>query len=98
MMSGRVARSSEASSPHLVVLDGEAQHDVFDVVELAGNVLRARSALLFEVGEELSVRIEHDGSVWEATARVRGHVGTGDARTTELELSDRSEPRLVVAD
>jgi len=35
------------------------------------------------------VRIEHDGSVWGATARVLGHVATQGDQVTELEISDR---------
>jgi hypothetical protein len=89
-MSGRPALSSEASSPRLLVLDGGAPHEVFDVLGVSGNVIRVRTAFLFEVGEELSVRIEQDGNVSDATARVRGHIGPEDARITELEISERS--------
>ena len=92
-MSSRPALHSDTSPPRVLVVDGEALHEVFDVVEMAGDVIRARSALLFEVGEELSVQIEHGGSVRHATARVRAHTGPEDARITELELSDRAAPR-----
>jgi hypothetical protein len=92
MMSGRPALSSEASSPRLLVLDGGEHHEVFEVLAMSGNLVRARSAFLFEVGEELSVRLEQDGTVSDATARVRGHIGPEDARITELEISDRSAP------
>jgi hypothetical protein len=93
-VSGRPALNSHASPRVLVMDDGKAEGaDVFDVIGEDGNVIRARSAFLFEVGEELSVRIEHAGSVSEATARVRGHVGPADAQVTELEISDRSAPR-----
>lgn len=76
-----------------MVVDGGAQHDVFDVQGLSGDVLRARTAFLFEVGEELGIRIEHGGSAADATARVRAHTGPPDARITELEISDRAAPR-----
>jgi hypothetical protein len=92
MMSGRPALSSEASPPRLLVLDGGAPHEVFDVLGGTGNLVRVRTAFLFEVGEELSVRIEQDGTVSDATARVRGHIGPEDARITELEISGRSTP------
>jgi hypothetical protein len=92
MMSGRPARSSEASSHRLVVLDGGAPHEVFDLLGASGNLVRVRTAFLFEVGEELTIRIEQDGSVRDAIARVRGHVGPEDAQITELELLDRSAP------
>jgi len=92
-VSGRPALHSDTSPPRVLVVDGDAQHEVFDVVELAGDVIRVRSALLFELGEELPVRIERGGSVRHATARVRAHTGPEDARITELELSDRAAPR-----
>ena len=62
---------------------------------IAGSVIQVRSAFLFEIGEELTVRIEQDGSVSDATARVRAHLGPDDSRITELEISDRSRPRQV---
>ena len=69
--------------------------DVFDVIAVVGDVVRARSPLLFEIGELLRVRVEHDGTVFDAVARVRAHLGQDDARITELDLVDRSEPRTV---
>ena len=95
-MSGRPALHSDASSPRLLVLEGAATPDAFDVFDVLGvssNIIRVRSAYLFEVGEELSVRLEVDGTVSEATARVRAHVGPDDAMITELEILDRSEPQ-----
>ncbi len=76
-----------ASAPRVLVRDGERTHDVFDVVSIADDVLRVRSPLLFEIGEELQIRIEQDGRTSDVTARVRAHVRTGDALVTELELS-----------
>jgi hypothetical protein len=74
----------------VLVIDGAAAHDVFEVVELVGDVARVRSPLWFEIGEELRVRVERDGVVAERTARIRAHVGPADARVTELELSSGS--------
>ena len=79
----------------LLLVDGGKLLDVFEVVELDGDVVRARSAYLFEIGEEMKVRIETDGQVREATARVRGHAG-GDDKITELVLSAQGEPRKMV--
>jgi len=76
----------------LLVDDGKL-HDVFDVLELNGAVVRARSAYLFEVGEQMKVRIEHDGTVREASATVRGHT----SGVTELELSEVGEARKMVS-
>ena len=81
----------------LAVLDEDKPYDLFDVLEIVGEVARVRSPFLFEIGEELAVRIEQDGSVSEATARVRAHVGPEDARITELEIERRSEPRPMVS-
>jgi hypothetical protein len=67
--------------------------DVFEVVGVSGDVVQVRSAFLFEVGEQLRLRIEHGGAVSDALARVRGHIGPDDGRITELEISERSEPR-----
>ncbi|HEX8115071.1 MAG TPA: hypothetical protein VF516_45395 [Kofleriaceae bacterium] len=92
-MSGRPAPSSEASPPRVLVVDGGGDHEVFEVVAAVGDVIRARSAFLFEIGEVLSVRIVHDGRVSDATARVRAHTGPDEARITELEISERSAPR-----
>jgi hypothetical protein len=94
-MSGRPARSSETSAPRLLVLDGGTSHEVFEVVAVSSTTIQVRSAFLFEVGEELSLRIEQDGATSEATGRVRGHLGPPDARVTELEISDRSEPQRL---
>jgi hypothetical protein len=88
------AAVTEASPPRLLVLDGGQPHEVFDVLALAEGIARVRSPYLFEVGEELAVRIEVDGRTSETTARVRAHVGPEEARITELELSapaDRSD-------
>ena len=93
MMSGRPALSSDASLPRLLVqAAGDELFDVFDVVAASGDILQVRSAFLFEVGEELDVRIERDGSVASAIARVRRHRGPDDARVTELEIAERSDP------
>ncbi len=92
-MSGRPALSGEASTVRLVVLDDGAAHDVFEVVAASATLIEVRSAFLFEIGEELAVRIEQGGRTSEATARVRSHGGPAEARITELEISDRSEPR-----
>ncbi len=81
------------------MVDDARLHDVFVVLGTidAQSVLRVRSAFLFEVGEELGVRIEQDGSVSDAVARVRAHTGPADDRTTELEIFERSEPRRMVS-
>jgi hypothetical protein len=105
-MSGRPALSSDSSLPtlsglpplpRLLVQDTATEEvfDVFEVVAASSDIMQVRSALLFEVGEELRVRIEHDGRIASAIARVRAHLGPDDARVTELEISDRTDPRTA---
>ncbi|MBX3154653.1 MAG: hypothetical protein KF773_01550 [Deltaproteobacteria bacterium] len=100
-MSSQAALSEAAAPRMLVVADGPGASgvsavDVFDVLggldgaaDGGPTVVRVRSAFLFEVGEELTVRIERDGTVTDAVARVRAHVGPADAPITELELGAR---------
>ena len=72
----------------VLLLDDGQLHDVFDVVEVTDTLVRARTPFLFEIGEELRLRIERDGGAAdEVAARVRGHVGGAD-RITELELAE----------
>ncbi len=77
----------------LLVEAGEPS-DIFDVVELTETTLLARSPFLFEIGEELKLRIERAGSISDATARIKNHRADG---VSELELLDQSEPRRVVS-
>jgi hypothetical protein len=88
---------SDASPPRVLVLDADRPHDVFDVLGVVGDVFRVRSPYLFEIGEELTLRVEHDGQVYDAVAVVRAYVGPDDARITELGITQRSEPRRMVS-
>ena len=74
----------------MLLVDAGQIHDVFDVVEVTDALLRVKTAFLFDIGEEMKVRIEQNGAVFEAMARVLGHSGTADDRITELELGDRT--------
>jgi hypothetical protein len=98
--------ASEASTPgppspsgptrgavRIIVIDEGQPHEVFDVLALADGIARVRSPFLFEVGEELAVRIEEGGQASEAIARVRAHVGPEEDRITELEVWDRPPDR-----
>jgi hypothetical protein len=76
--------SGSPASARVLLLDNEQAHDVFDVVEVNGRVIRARSAFLFEIGEELRLRVEDT----ERLARVRTHVADADGTITELELTE----------
>jgi hypothetical protein len=96
-MPAEPALHGEPSLPRVLVVDDGTPREVFDVLGIANNVARVRSAFLFEIGEELTIRIEQDGAVTEAIARVRAHIGPDEARVTELEISERSEPHNVVS-
>jgi hypothetical protein len=69
----------------LLLVDADRTLDVFDVVEITETSARVRTPFLFEIDEELVVRIEHNGVKRNARAYVRSHTGT-DAKITELEL------------
>jgi hypothetical protein len=73
----------------VLLLDADHPIDVFDVVEITKTLARVRTPYLFEVGEELVVRIERDGKLEDTRARVRGHTGSADDKVTELELESR---------
>lgn len=83
------------SPPRVLVLDEDRSHDVFDVLAIDADVVRVRSPFLFEIGEQLAIRIEQDGSTTDAVATVRAHVGPTDGRITELEISERGDPKRV---
>ena len=66
----------------VLLVQGSGDHDIFEVVEVTEAVARVRSPFLFEVGEELILKIDQK----ELVARVVGHSGPADAKITELEL------------
>lgn len=67
----------------MLLVDGDKPTDVFELIELGTTVVTVRSPFLFEIGEELKLRIEGDGEAREVAARVRAHLPSG---ATELEL------------
>jgi hypothetical protein len=77
-----------AALPRVIVVEDGERYDVLDVVDASDTLVRARSPFLFEIGEQLTLRIERDGDVRETRARVRAHVGSD--RITELELITES--------
>ncbi|HWO17804.1 MAG TPA: hypothetical protein VNO30_03485 [Kofleriaceae bacterium] len=83
--------SPPGGAVRILVLDEDQPHEVFDVLALADGIARVRSPFLFEVGEELEVRIEDGGQSSEMIARVRAHVGPEEERITELEIRDRPD-------
>ena len=83
-----------AEMSRVLLLDADTSHDVFELVELTDTVARVRSAFLYEIGEEMRLRLEPDGGkASEALARVRAHIGVGDTKVTELELIERTDAR-----
>ena len=88
--------AERVAAPRILVLADDRAHEVFDVLGLDGPIAQVRTPFLFEVGEELAVRIEDAGGVFEAQVRVRAHTGPAHARVTELEILERSERRNLV--
>ena len=88
-MSGQPATSG-TTEPRVLLVDADKTHDVFDVLEVTEARARVRSAFLFEIGEQLKLRLAHEGTVFETIARVRAHVGDGPDTVTELELGERT--------
>jgi hypothetical protein len=64
--------------PRVLLVDNGTPHDVFEVVAVEDGLVRARSPFLFEIGEQLVLRIDDK----DATVRVRAHVDG----VTELEI------------
>lgn len=81
--------ATSASTSRVLLVDAGQAVDIFELVEVGETVARVRTAYLFELGEELRLRVENGGATFETTARVRAHSGAGDDRITELELGDR---------
>jgi hypothetical protein len=67
----------------VLLVDDGSPRDVFELIELGDPIVQARSPFLFEVGEELKLRIERDGTSREVSVRVRSHRQDG---VTELEI------------
>jgi len=88
-MSGDPAASG-GSQARVQLVDGGHTHDVFELVELTDGLARVRTAYLFELGEELKLRIDEGAGAFEVPARVLAHVGPGDEKITELELGERT--------
>jgi hypothetical protein len=82
-MSGPLA-TSRATLPRVELVEGDGTRDVFEVISIDDAVICARSPFLFELGEELHLRIEDAGGSRDVTVRVRAH--TGDPKLTELEV------------
>jgi hypothetical protein len=83
-MSGQPAAKGDLS-PRVLLVEGGATLDVFELVELGEASARVRTPYLFEIGEELRLQVERDGKAIAMIARVRGHTDE-EAPITELEL------------
>ena len=64
-------------------MEAGSARDVFETVAVEDEVVRVRSAFLFEIGEQLELTIERDDKRTEVSARVRTHTRDGE---TELEV------------
>lgn len=71
-----VTGKAASADPRVVIVDGDRIADVFETLSV-GDTIVVRTAFLFEIGEELKLRV--DGR--DVTARVKKHTDG----TTELE-------------
>jgi hypothetical protein len=71
-------------SVRVLLLEAGSPRDVFDVVSVENQLVRVRTAFLFEIGEELRLSIDRDGKTTETLTRVRAHATDG---VTELEVT-----------
>ena len=71
-------------SVRVLLLEAGSTRDVFEVIAVEDQLVRVRTAFLFEIGEELKLSIERDGEATEAQARVLAHGADG---VTELEVT-----------
>ena len=85
-MSGEAAAIVARPGSRVEVLDGDRALDIFDVQSVDTDIIRVKTSLLFEIGEELSLRLADGDSTRDVFVRVRAHVGPSDARVTELEI------------
>jgi hypothetical protein len=83
VVTGTPASSDDQRVARIGLVNGEVSVDVFELVDNADPIIAVRSPFLFEIGEELQIRIESSGSSRDATVRVRAHRADG---VTELEL------------
>jgi hypothetical protein len=82
-------------SDRITVLGGNGtSYDVFEVVSFDERQLMVRGPLLFEVGEQLRLKLERDGTVQEVAARVEAHAIDGaDVVTRIAVVAAPGEPR-----
>jgi hypothetical protein len=73
-------------SERVLLVEGPGVHDIFELVELTDAVAKVRAPFLFEIGEELQLKVERNGTTKDVAARVVSHTGPVDAKVTELEL------------
>lgn len=88
-----------APGPRAFVLDDSGAHgtELFTIEELSNDTLAARCAYLFDIGEELKLRIERGNDRFEARARVIRVMEYRPQYLMELELFGVGETTRVVA-
>lgn len=88
-----------APGPRAFVLDdsGAQGAELFTIEELNGDTVAVRCAFLFDVGEELKLRIERGNERFEARARVIRVMEYRPQYLMELELFAIGETTRIVA-
>jgi hypothetical protein len=70
-----------------VLGDAGASYDVFDLVSFDDKRVVVRGSLLFEVGEQLHLRIDRAGEVTEVRGRVEQHVAPNGEPGMQTEIA-----------
>jgi hypothetical protein len=80
------------------VLGGNgATYEPFEVVTFEGAKLVVRGPLLFEVGENLRLKVERDGNVSEVKVRISAHAGSGEDVLTELTVLETQPVKRLIS-
>ena len=81
----------------VAVLGGDASYDMFDVVTIDAAGAKLRGRLLFEIGEELELRITRGAATAVARGRVVGHDTSGGGIVSSLVFVDAPELKRFFA-
>lgn len=86
-MSARPEPVAVASAVAVAVIGGDASYDMFEVVSIDAAGAKLRGPLLFEISEELGLRVTRNGASAIARGRVVSH-DLGDDTITSLVFVD----------
>lgn len=79
-----------------LVSQGDELLDAFEVVTAAEHNVRVKTPWLFEIGEELTLRITRGGAIANVKARVARHATVEGELVTALDLLEVRPLRTVI--